>query len=65
MRHNYTIRKSNLAEYYDVEYELIPDQPFTSKIINHPRKLITVNLCADPYRAAPQEVYHEPAFPFY
>lgn len=66
MRRNYPRNsRRDPAENYDVIYDTMPDRPDVSRIIDHPRKLITVNLCADPYRAAPQEVYHEPTFPFY
>lgn len=46
-------------ECYDTVYDAIPERPDISKIINHPRKLITINLCADPYIAQPEEVFHE------
>ena len=46
-------------EYYDIEYDTIPEMQDVSRIINHPRKLVTVNLCANPYTAQVQEVFHE------
>lgn len=65
MRRNFTIRKSNMVEYYDTVYDHIPDRPEVSRFINHPRKLVTINLSADPYYAQPLEIHHEPTFPFY
>ena len=59
MRHNYSIRKSNIVDYFDTEYDFLPDQPYTSKIIDHPRKLVTVNLCADPYHSEPVEILRD------
>lgn len=46
-------------EYYDVEYDTIPEMQDVSKIINHPRKLITINLCANPYAAHVEEIFYE------
>ena len=46
-------------EYYDVEYDTIPEMQDVSKIINHPRKLITINLCANPYVARVEEIFYE------
>lgn len=46
-------------EYYDVEYDTIPQMQDVSRIINHPRKLITVNLCANPYTDTVEEIFHE------
>jgi hypothetical protein len=46
-------------EYYDVEYDTIPEMQDVSRIINHPRKLVTVNLCANPYTAQVQEIFYE------
>lgn len=54
-----------MTEYYDVIYDFIPDRPEVSEIINHPRKLRTINRSADPYYAKPLEIFHEPTFPFY
>ena len=65
MRHNYTVRKSSMTEYYDVIYDYIPDRPEVSEFINHPRKLRTINRSADPYYAQPLEIFHEPTFTFY
>ena len=64
MRRNYTVRKSNLAEYYDVEYDFLPDHPLISRIIDHPRKLITINRCADPYYAQPVDVFNPDVNPY-
>ena len=61
MRHNYTVRKSNMVEYYDNVYDFLPDHPNVSRIIDHARKLVTINRCADPYRAEPVEIYDESA----
>ena len=47
MRRNYTVRRSNLVDYYDEEYISIPEEPALWKIIDHRRKLIQINLdCA-------------------
>ena len=46
-------------EYYDVTYDAFPELQDVSKIINHPRKLVTVNLCANPYTAQVQEIFYE------
>lgn len=46
-------------ECYDVVYDTIPERQEISKIINHPRKLVTINLCANPYTAQVEEVFHE------
>lgn len=43
MRHNYTTRRSNLEEFYDVVYDSFPELPHIFKIVNHSRKLITIN----------------------
>lgn len=64
MRHNYTVRRSNLAEYYDVVYDYLPDMPNVSKVINHPRKLVTINRSADPYYSRPVEVFNPDTNPY-
>lgn len=64
MRRNFTIRKSSLPEYYDTVYDYLPDMPHVSKIINHPRKLITINRSADPYYAHPMEVFNPDVNPY-
>ena len=46
-------------EYYDVVYDTVPERQDIYKIINHPRKLITVNLCANPYDSRIEEVFEE------
>lgn len=46
-------------EYYDVVYDTMPDRQHISRIIDHPRKLITVNLCADPWTAEVEETFTE------
>lgn len=46
-------------ECYDVVYDTIPDRPEIGRIIDHPRKLVTVNLCANPYTAQVEEVFYE------
>lgn len=43
MRHNYTTRRSNLEEFYDVVYDSFPELPYVFKIIDHSRKLTTIN----------------------
>lgn len=64
MRHNYTVRRSNLEDYYDVEYEFMADYPLISCVIDHPRKLKTINRCADPQRAQPYEVFNSDCNPY-
>ena len=59
MRRNHKTRPSSLVENYDVIYDFLPDQPHVSRIIDHPRKLVTINRCADPYRSEPIEIYRE------
>lgn len=63
MRHNYSVRRSSLEEYYDVEYDFMPDHPHIERVIDHPRKLVTINRCADPYYAQPVEVFNSDANP--
>lgn len=64
MRRNYTTRKSNMVEYYDTVYDHIPDRPEVSRFINHPRKLVTINLSADPYRSWPVEIFNPETNPY-
>jgi|GEM_PF-5681239 len=59
MRHNYTVRRSNLVENYDVVYKHIPEKQHVSRIIDHPRKLIIINMCCNPYDAMPEEIFYE------
>lgn len=60
MRRNYPRRTHrDPAENYDVIYDNLPERQNVSCIINHPRKLITINLCANPYIAMPEEVFWE------
>ena len=60
MCRNYPRRtRRDPEEYYDHIYRAIPGSPFVSRIIDHPRKLVTHNLCADPYAAIPEEIYLE------
>lgn len=55
MRKNYR----NPEEHYDHVFECMPDQQDTRCIINHPRKLVTHNLCANPYTAQSREIFRE------
>lgn len=64
MRHNYTVRRSNLVDYYDTEYIFLADQPFVSRIIDHPRKLVLINRCADSRRAEPVELFNPDYNPY-
>lgn len=52
--------RRDIEESYDVTYAVMPDIPHISRIIDHPRKLIIINLCADPWNAQPEEIYREP-----
>ena len=54
-RRNYRDPEEN----YDIVYDSMPDRPEVSRIINHPRKLVTVNLAANPYLAEAVEVFRE------
>lgn len=47
------------TEYYDVIYDTIPDRSEIGRIIDHPRKLVTINLCANPYTAQVEEIFYE------
>ena len=64
MRRNYTVRRSNLEEYYDVEYDFMPNYPQIERVIDHPRKLVTINRCADPRYAQPVEVFNPDVNPY-
>ena len=58
MRRNYPKRvQRNPEEYYDHVYEPMPDEPHISRIIDHPRKLVIINPCADIWDSAPVEKY--------
>lgn len=46
-------------EYYDHIYRPMPDEPTISRIIDHPRKLVIHNSCANPYIAVPEEIDRE------
>lgn len=60
MRRNIPRRiRRNPEEHYDVIYNAFPDRPGMSRIIDHPRKLVTINLCADPWTAQPEEILYE------
>lgn len=60
MRRNYPRRAHrDPAECYDVVYDNLPDRQNISRIIDHPRKLITINLCANPYMAEAVEIFRE------
>ena len=54
-RRNYRDPEEN----YDIVYDSMLDRPEVSRIINHPRKLVTVNLAANPYLAEAVEVFRE------
>ena len=56
MRRNFTVRKSNIPAYYDRVYDFMPEQPLVSRIIDHRRKLVTINRSADPCRAEAVEI---------
>ena len=47
------------AECYDVVYDAMPDRPEVSRIIDHPRKLITINLMANAWTAMPEEIFRD------
>ena len=60
MRRNYPKRSERPPEeHYDHVYRALPGEPYVSKIINHPRKLVIHNTCADPFNAVPEEVFVE------
>lgn len=60
MRRNYPKRSHrDPMEHYDVVYDTMPDRQHISRIIDHPSKLITINLCANPWTAEPKEIFRE------
>lgn len=60
MRRNYPRgSRRDPAENYDVVYEAMPDRPEVSRIIDHPRKLVIINLMADGWMATPLEISRE------
>lgn len=60
MRRNYPKRvHRDPAEHYDVVYDSLPGCPHISRIIDHPRKLVTINLLANPWIAVPEEIFIE------
>ena len=46
-------------ECYDHIYRAMPEKPAVSRIIDHPRKLVTHNSCANPYIAVPEVIDRE------
>ena len=46
-------------ECYDIIYDALPDRPEVSRIVDHPRKLITINLMADAWASAPEEIFRD------
>lgn len=60
MRKNRTPRvRRDPEEHYDHIYEDMPDCPLVSRIIDHPRKLVIHNLCANPWMATVEEINWE------
>lgn len=60
MRRNYPKRVNrDPEEHYDHIYRAIPGSPETSRTIDHPRKLVIHNLCANQYTAMPEEIFFE------
>lgn len=60
MRRNYPRRTHrDPEEYYDHIYRAMPEDPGVSRIIDHPRKMVIHNLCANPYTAVPEEIFIE------
>ena len=60
MRRNYPRRTHrDPAENYDVIYDNLPERQNVSRIVDHPRKLITINLCANPWTAEVEEIFYE------
>ena len=60
MRRNYPRRTHrDPAENYDVVYDAIPERQNVSRIVDHPRKLITINLCANLWMAEVEEIFYE------
>lgn len=57
MRRNYPRNTHrDPEEYYDHIYRDMPGEPFTSRIIDHPRKLVIHNVCAHPYASSPRTI---------
>lgn len=46
-------------EHYDHIYDDMPDRADVSKVIDHPRKLVIHNLCANPWTAMTEEIFYE------
>lgn len=58
MRRNYPRNtRRDPGEHYDHIYRAMSNQPSVSMIIDHPRKLVIHNVCADPYSAEPEEIF--------
>lgn len=58
MRRNYPRNsRRDPEEYYDHIYRYMPHKPHVSRIINHPRKLVIHNRCADPYCSEPEVIH--------
>ena len=51
-RRNYRDPEEN----YDHVYRAIPGEANVSRFINHPRKLVIHNTCANPYCSEPKEI---------
>ena len=64
MRKNYPrAAQRNPEEYYDHIYANYPDQQDVSQIVDHRRKLVTINCCANPYIARPLDISYESRIP--
>lgn len=54
-RRNYRDPEEN----YDHVYRAIPGEANVSRFINHPRKLVIHNTCANPWTAEVEEIFYE------
>lgn len=60
MRRNYPRgAQRNPMEIYDIIHVHLPSKPGTRRIIDCPRKLVKINLCADPYTATDDVIPRE------
>lgn len=66
MRKNYPrAAQRNPEEFYDHVYASYPDQPDISRIIDHRRKLVTINNCADYHFARTLDIHYDSHVPVF
>ena len=52
-------------EHYDLVYDFYPDQQEVSRIIDHRRKLVTINNCADYHFARTIDIHYDSHVPVF